>query len=137
MIIKFNAWCQVSRKMLRVKEIRWGYPTFVRCYTGEVDKSGDPILGDFILPILLQYTGLDDKKGIEIYTGDIYQWLGHGVGRKNGKCIQFRPKRIEVVDGTIQALSKLDNILSHGDEHQVIRIGNIYENPELLKQPQK
>jgi len=77
------------------------------------------------LPIQ-QYTGLHDKRGKEIYEGDIV--LNH----------DFEPPYPYVVDwngvmGWWQIYAK--NIYSQRQlsENELEVIGNIYENPELLK----
>lgn len=71
---------------------------------------------------LQQYTGLKDKNGKEIYEGDI---LG-------GKNAFGRDVRATVEWGKIGWEAHEDNELNlQWKEWEVI--GNIYENPELLK----
>jgi uncharacterized phage protein (TIGR01671 family) len=74
---------------------------------------------------LMQYTGLKDKKGKEIYEGDIIT-----VNDSNGK------KVICVVEWEHSGWGKRSinygqAIWERWNEYQVI--GNIHENPELLK----
>lgn len=69
---------------------------------------------------LMQYTGLKDKNGKEIYEGDIIAG-GWVVTWHNGGLRMHLPK---IFEGTIY----LD--FSTSMECEVI--GNIYENPELL-----
>lgn len=64
--------------------------------------------------ILMQYTGLKDKNGKEIYEGDIVIDDDHDL-----YAIEY--------DG----YSFSENPLDHVDYCEVV--GNIYENPELLK----
>jgi len=77
--------------------------------------------------ILLQFTGLHDKNGKEIYEGDIV---------KDSTDI---PARIEYDDGafilrilTGQFANSTD-MAGEGNNQFYEVIGNIYENPELLK----
>jgi uncharacterized phage protein (TIGR01671 family) len=81
----------------------------------EIDEQKDRI-------IIMQYTGLKDKKGKEIYEGDIV---------KNGDFISDAHswnewKRQVVYDDQQAMFTGLD-----GERIEVI--GNIYENPELIK----
>jgi uncharacterized phage protein (TIGR01671 family) len=77
---------------------------------------------------LMQYTGLKDKNGKEIYEGDIFE-------------TQF-PYRIAAVEWDEENGRFLGVTVSGGErkiayvgrEPQPIKIiGNIYENPELIK----
>ncbi len=87
--------------------------------------------------ILMQYTGLKDKNGKEIYEGDI-------VGFPNPdskKIVRFGIIDIEDNEGYssnqlsgfyLEEIGNKD--LSHMDKYLLDKvIGNIYENPELLK----
>ncbi len=76
---------------------------------------------------LMQYTGLKDKNGVEIYEGDIIQWAGFEVA--NGK--QIRPERRLIVEDFIKDTHRLICI-TEGTGQTVEVIGNIYENKELL-----
>ena len=69
---------------------------------------------------LMQFTGLHDKNGVEIYEGDVLCWP-HYENTKN----QTR----WVVEGSSDSAGW--SVWSPRRSAEVI--GNIYENPELLK----
>lgn len=73
-----------------------------------------------------QYTGLKDRKGTDIFEGDIVNIIR---ADRNGK-VEWRENdaAFEVVGDCLEA-SFLENLLGYDVEV----IGNIYENPELLK----
>ena len=76
---------------------------------------------------LMQYTGLKDKNGKEIYEGDIIDGenIGHMVVEWS-ECRQaFVNIKDEVLDGFYIQTYKLNKYFKV--------IGNIYENPELME----
>lgn len=69
---------------------------------------------------VMQYTGLKDKNGKEIYEGDILQFPS-----------KFTPPEVVTFEHGMFYL-KNDTLFHYADGEEVI--GNIYENPELLKE---
>ncbi len=111
--IKFRAWDAIEGKMwepiikpdgrLMASNQLGGYVTF--------DDPQDP---------LMQYTGLKDSEGAEIYEGDIVSLPNDG--EFNNVEITF------TVDRDFNGWEIVDQHVEDG----AIVIGNIHENPELL-----
>lgn len=93
--------------------------------------------------ILMQYTGLHDKNGKEIYEGDIVKaYFKKGAwkyndknyfGYKSGKvqyCVDGFILYIENYKEKIYPLSSFGN--NNGNINELEVIGNIYDNLELL-----
>lgn len=85
--------------------------------------------------VLMQYTGLKDKNGKEIYEGDVIKCNPHW---SNGDIyevgvITWEKQRagfmVNVGRLTVQGFKSLK---MGGASHKEV-IGNIYENPELIK----
>jgi uncharacterized phage protein (TIGR01671 family) len=128
--IKFRAWDE--------KWKRWIAPRDISIYgdgTQYFDRRSDPD-GDVIETAvegqcaLMQYTGLKDKNGREIYEGDVF-----------GLCDPEDQSVFTLVfqDGSFRKGYKRWNPkipflpLDDWDMDNFQVIGNIYENPELLK----
>lgn len=81
--------------------------------------------------ILMQYTGLKDKNGKEIYEGDIVKI------DNNVKAIKAQVEYSEtfaqyIITHTGDIVSEAEPL---GDYDEIIEvIGNIYDNPELMKE---
>jgi len=77
---------------------------------------------------VMQYTGLKDKNGKEIYEGDIIKYSHKAVGEIQ-RVVSYK-YGMYGIEGTMKETHiPFANILQ--SEYEVI--GNIYENPELLE----
>lgn len=89
------------------------------------DKKYDGALQDLVQEenwIVMQYTGLKDKNGKEIWEGDLCNYYGYiGVVKYDDECAMF-----------FLDLSK-NNEPSTALDPDCVVIGNIYESPELLE----
>src|SRR6185437_358813 len=121
--IKFRAWHKEHKKMLTVYVIHQGTYSegFVKNCQGYAPPN-DQYYFKFDQAEWMQYTGLKDKNGKEIYEGDIIMY-------------HFKTKSTND-----EFISKVfwDEYMWLTDEHSINRIndieiiGNIYENIELL-----
>lgn len=112
--IKFRVWDSRFKRMIAADEV------MICAATGKARGcKGGPGFVDHWAP--LQFTGLYDKNGKEVYEGDI-------VGEKD---VWWEP----VVFDQGCFCVDLDPIGYHfeGEDTCLEILGNIYENPELLK----
>lgn len=133
--IKFRAWDKTDNQMLNVDYMRLDNGN-VLYVTGETFFEDDGWYKYFLDNgiELMQYTGLKDKNGIEIYEGDIVKFdpsvqpLGDMPQDGEVGIIKYVLNSFVVVPQSDCSINY--NIDEIGDW---VVIGNIYENPELLK----
>jgi uncharacterized phage protein (TIGR01671 family) len=113
--IKFRAWNKDVKDMSFCKE--WS-----------LAAQGDISLQDFWIEndsvIFMQFTGIKDKNGKEIYDGDVVNFeFGLGVVLWDDLTAQFK----------IEFDTDSDSLWLYCCKDSVLKkIGNIHENPELL-----
>ena len=117
--IKFRAWDKVNKKVRKVMSL-----DFYNTRQSEVTlaSDGDVYLRYFEQVELMQYTGLKDKNGKEIYEGDLLK-------TRIGGYEQASPYVVEDMRKLYFELKRDD---SYYRIQQTVIIGNIYENPELM-----
>lgn len=118
--IKFRAWNEIKNTMLSWEKIK--------------HNSHMDLVGNYFFVFnrneykLMQYTGLKDKNKKDIYEGDVDS-RGFIVEYLLGMSGFYLMKNGEGVH-----LSHEQSVL-HGQLKHIEIIGNIWENPELLKDP--
>jgi uncharacterized phage protein (TIGR01671 family) len=88
--------------------------------------------------VLMQYTGLKDKNGKEIYEGDVIQLKEYKCDKEDfyNATYQISYEAPSFVAKAIVSSVFVKGALIHINEHYmsfIEVIGSIYENPELLK----
>jgi hypothetical protein len=110
--IKFRAWDKYNKKMHYQPEVNFHF--FDDEFTCVLNEH-DQVVVQPESVVVMQFTGLLDKNGKEIYEGDILSHKYYSM-----------PVICEFVDGSFI----FDDISKYDESLEVI--GNIYENPELL-----
>jgi uncharacterized phage protein (TIGR01671 family) len=141
--IKFRAWDKIGKIM-----IDWP----VNVYTDEegpwwsadhIGETGNTIASfDGKTGVLMQFTGLFDKNGKEIYEGDIFNYKydkraegggyiagTYGYHPENAQVVEYRNGCFMVGHESLYDFVAFSKLPGHGKEV----IGDIYSNPELLK----
>lgn len=117
--IKFRGWERELQMMVYDTELGgWHFE-----YDGNPVRAVNQMINeeDYFYD-LMQYTGLKDKNGVEIYEGDIVQtgWQG---GTKGSVVFNKDTYCVNTGVGYI--------FFNHPESYEVI--GNIYEHPHLLE----
>lgn len=121
--IKFRAWLKEERKMVNVETLFIGINRL--CFGNS--KTEDLFFRDFEEVELMQYTGLKDKNGKEIYEGDIV--ILNDAEEENRCVVKYKYGSYILVDGDLR------EDLSNVESHKFLEvIGNIYENKSLLEE---
>jgi len=123
--IKFRAWDKQTGEMHEVSAVSFEEAE-IRLWQTDTLTSALPWDKRIILQ---QFTGLHDKNGKEIYEGDIVSLALNGMELHELYKVEWSG-----TDARYQIWRKvsfLDLDLQIAQRHKVI--GNIYENPELLK----
>ncbi|KZN99380.1 YopX family protein [Pseudobacillus badius] len=129
--IKFRAWHKADGKMYKVYGFSQG-KWFLRGKTFPMPSGAVEVM---------QYTGLKDKNGVEIYEGDIISFDLYGneetekgiIMCDNGSFVA-KTGYSPALDGTHHGhplTYQLGSLIRNDKAVEVI--GNIYENPELIE----
>ena len=119
--IKFRAWMEDNKSLIFLSATAFGDLV-------DNHKKGFE---------LMQFTGLKDRKGKEIYEGDIVTWFADGINKKavvewanNGGWIANRFDKVSECSPLIYNFQSFIPISRNKFDGEVI--GNIYENKELF-----
>ena len=116
--IKFRIW--------NGEEMQKPCDTFMVATSGQIYNCG---LNVTEIYTLMQYTGLKDKNGVEIYEGDIVRKLKINNEKEITGVVVYH--HLEYTTNPTYDY-KINSVLDYTQEIIEV-IGNIHENPELLK----
>ena len=125
--IRFKAWDKVNGEMIPWNRL----------------LNGHNLRNVFMRPemcglILMQYTGLKDKNGVEIYEGDIVKVIsGYGWEDVSDVVFGLADKRYGnypafCIPGVETELNSFSEVFDTGD-YEIEVIGNVYQNNDLLE----
>lgn len=123
--IKFRAWDKQRKEMFIPDQIQNPVKTNIVIMEGGEYRMSEFKLGEYVL---MQYTGLKDRNGKEIFEGDLLKdgksQIGQVLWAHNSYLIEWNERDYQ---GHRTYTKMTDDCFSYGEI-----IGNIYENPELL-----
>lgn len=125
--IRFRAWIKNDRRM-----IEW-FPQFF-ADTSPVTSYGDDFPENDDNVVLMQYTGIKDKNGVEIYEGDIVS-LDRQAEDDPARGFYADNYEVRFNNGCWGMYSEelaITEYLTYWNRELEV-IGNIYEHPDLLK----
>lgn len=117
--IKYRAYSKRTKKVYHVLVIFF-YQKVVKL--SKTCGSGISFLEQLDDVVLMQYTGIKDKDGVEIYEGDIVRYFGNGLA-----VIVYRHGGVD-----IRSLSWRDCEPLQRRMGEIEVIGNIYEHKDLI-----
>lgn len=114
-IIKFRAWDEIGKQMIE-------HDNLIMTSDGFSALDEEAVM--FPMENIMQFTGLLDKNGKEIYEGDVVRYSMQGD-------LQYKPMVVDMFNLRL-GMAEGDPYMRMDDNFEVI--GNIYENPELITQ---
>ncbi len=119
--IKFRAWDKENEKMMKVSSLH--------LENKEISVKENGTFHLFRMQDLMQYTGVKDKNGKEIYENDLISCNKHKniVVFFEGGCFKVKYLR----NSTTTITCALNSFL---EKYKCKISGNIYEHPELLEE---
>src|SRR5215467_2163689 len=130
--IKFRAWDKAGQRMGSVSDLQFARPWGGDVFEPSVELLFGTIGTDFLVSdvVLMQSTGLHDKNEKEIYEGDIIR----GIDIEERAPVfsvswLHSSARFQLLHEDLEYGAPING--SWSDQYEII--GNMYENPELLK----
>ena len=121
--IKFKAWHTESATMVCFNNEKLCNDEYQRLHLANLmaGKHGD---------VLMQFTGLQDKNGVDIYVGDVVSQKLNCLWDEGRHNLEVRFNHDQFQTGNVKSYSSLYSAVQSCDAEV---IGNIHQNPELIK----
>lgn len=122
--LKFRAWDGLEKRMRKVVSLHWQGDKLVSARL-EGENEPIPIEGRLVIE---QYTGLEDRNGVEIYEGDVvkYRELMYSVEYQLSRFMLCAPHKLSI------CLSELTYDCDTNQLNCEV-VGNIHKNSEPLE----
>lgn len=128
--IKFRAWDKKYEEMINDIHISPEYDWLVLSDNDALAERDNRDRGKNQEYVLMQYTGLEDENGVEIYEGDVIKIINDVSAGRYRVSYWGKEAAFMIIDDFKPKSMRL-GIWFNTNKIEVI--GNIYENPELLK----
>jgi len=129
--LKFRAWDKVNNRMTNNIDLVGGNPcSMIRVLPNNWQAS---FYNDQCSFEVMQFTGLKDSKGIDVYEGDILQEKWTFEGKDYARNIEIKYEEMSNCGCCTEDSGIGFNFQRFGNKGPIEVIGNIFENPELLE----
>lgn len=136
--IKFRVWDKYEKQMYPISSIDYNiFSQEIRIIAvghkngmcTAYNKNHNSEKCDITALELMQYTGLHDKNGKEIYEGDIIEWTTLS-GKKYRFSVEYSNKYAQyIITNTGDVENEAEPL---GDYENIEVIGNVFENGDIL-----